>query len=234
MTRGSLPGERRGGRRPGMPNRRSVLIARILAAADQELATTWKDLVTVLSRDQKLPADTRIALAKASLPRPKCATNKLFNGSMSLGIGALLRVVSDKTATRTDRRKAAIAVAIALLPKQPKRKSEVLKDKYGFAVNPRVAREYRDKDCERRRLSSSQSRDAPVVRKKIEKLEARLAVIQASFAHCRPAGYDAPQRDNDLKRLIQLAEKETDDHLAMTPEEEEEWIHLRARIRSVS
>ena len=68
MPRGSKPGERRGGRQRATPNRRTVLTNRILAATADTPASTVNELVIVLAKDQRLPADMRMAAArKASL-----------------------------------------------------------------------------------------------------------------------------------------------------------------------
>src|SRR5436309_11931250 len=68
MPRGSKPGERRGGRQRAIPNRRTVLTNRILAAAAGNPASTANELVLSLAQDQGLPADIRLAIArKASL-----------------------------------------------------------------------------------------------------------------------------------------------------------------------
>jgi hypothetical protein len=68
MPRGSRPGERRGGRQRATPNRRTVLTNRILAAAADNPVSSVNELVLVLAKDQGLPADIRMALArKASL-----------------------------------------------------------------------------------------------------------------------------------------------------------------------
>jgi hypothetical protein len=67
MPRGSKPGERRGGRHRATPNRRTVLTNRILAAAAANPAPTTNELVLVLAKDQDLPADTRMAIARKAL-----------------------------------------------------------------------------------------------------------------------------------------------------------------------
>ena len=68
MPRGSKPGERRGGRQRATPNRRTVLANRILAVTAATPASTLNELVIVLAKDQRLPADIRMAAArKASL-----------------------------------------------------------------------------------------------------------------------------------------------------------------------
>jgi hypothetical protein len=67
MPRGSKPGERRGGRQRATPNRRTVLTNRILAAAAANPAPTTNELVLILAKDQDLPADTRMAIARKAL-----------------------------------------------------------------------------------------------------------------------------------------------------------------------
>jgi hypothetical protein len=67
MPRGSKPGERRGGRRRATPNRRTVLVNRILAAAAANPVPTGNELVLVLAKDHALPADTRVAIARKAL-----------------------------------------------------------------------------------------------------------------------------------------------------------------------
>jgi hypothetical protein len=64
MPRGSKPGERRGGRKRGTPNKGTVLTERILAAAAANPVATPNELLSILVDDQALPADTRIAVAR--------------------------------------------------------------------------------------------------------------------------------------------------------------------------
>ena len=66
MSRGSKIGERRGGRDRGTPNRRTLLVDRILAIASECLATSAEGFIAVLVQDQKLPADLRMAIARGT------------------------------------------------------------------------------------------------------------------------------------------------------------------------
>ena len=68
MPRGSKPGERRGGRRRATPNRRTVLTDRILAAAAANPSAASHELVLILAKDQGLPADTRLVVARKAFP----------------------------------------------------------------------------------------------------------------------------------------------------------------------
>jgi hypothetical protein len=66
MLRGSRPGERRGGRKRGTPNRRTILSDRILSIGLDQPAASQHAFLLKLVQDQKLPADIRMAVA------PKC------------------------------------------------------------------------------------------------------------------------------------------------------------------
>jgi hypothetical protein len=83
MPRGSKPGERRGGRRRATPNKRTVLTDRILAAASCNPTATRHELLLILAKDQALPADIRIVIARKSFPAVtsrsvESATQKAF------------------------------------------------------------------------------------------------------------------------------------------------------------
>jgi hypothetical protein len=74
MPRGSKPGERRGGHRRATPNKRTVLTDRIVAVASANALTSCDALVARLVKDQKLPASTRVAIARTWFaPARSCA-----------------------------------------------------------------------------------------------------------------------------------------------------------------
>jgi hypothetical protein len=68
MPRGSRPGERRGGRQKGTPNKKTVLrnAALSAAAADPNLAPL--DYLLNVLREPTIPLETRIAAAREALP----------------------------------------------------------------------------------------------------------------------------------------------------------------------
>jgi hypothetical protein len=68
MLQGSRPGERRGGRKRGTPNRRTILRDRILSIGLDHPAASQRALLSKLVKDRKLPADTRMAVAPQSFP----------------------------------------------------------------------------------------------------------------------------------------------------------------------
>jgi len=69
MPRGSKPGTKRGGRKQGTPNRRTILADRIFVAAAAHPVAGWQELLSVLMDDQALPADTRLLIAQKSAGR---------------------------------------------------------------------------------------------------------------------------------------------------------------------
>jgi hypothetical protein len=93
MLRGSAPGERRGGRERGTPNRRTILRDRILAIGLDDPGASQHAFLVKLVKDQKLPADIRIAIAPACFPakRPSRAgrPRALAGGRTSMAREAL-------------------------------------------------------------------------------------------------------------------------------------------------
>jgi hypothetical protein len=78
MLRGSRPGERRGGRKRGTPNRRTILRDRILAIGSEHPAASQRAFLSKLVKDRKLPADIRIAVAPQCFPPKRTKTSALF------------------------------------------------------------------------------------------------------------------------------------------------------------
>jgi hypothetical protein len=79
MSRGSKPGERRGGRQRATPNKRTVLTDKILAVASAHPTALCDELVAILARDRALPASSRVAVARkwfATAPSRKGRTKQ--------------------------------------------------------------------------------------------------------------------------------------------------------------
>src|SRR5215472_10605559 len=68
MPRGSKPGERRGGRQPGTPNRKTALVNAAFDAATSNPDLSPLDFLLGVMRDASLPPDWRIKAAQAALP----------------------------------------------------------------------------------------------------------------------------------------------------------------------
>jgi hypothetical protein len=67
MPRGSKPGERRGGRQRGTPNKKTLLKDAVLCAAAQPNSSPV-DFMLGLMRDSKVPMELRIEMAAAAAP----------------------------------------------------------------------------------------------------------------------------------------------------------------------
>jgi len=68
MPRGSKPGERRGGRQPGTPNKKTALVNAAFDAAISNPDISPLDFLLGVMRDASLPPDWRIKAAQAALP----------------------------------------------------------------------------------------------------------------------------------------------------------------------
>jgi hypothetical protein len=68
MPRGSMPGERRGGRTRTTPNRRSILADRMMVVLSGCAMASPKECLSKLVNDAELPADIRITIAQKAFP----------------------------------------------------------------------------------------------------------------------------------------------------------------------
>jgi hypothetical protein len=86
MLRGSRPGERRGGRERDTPNRRTVLTDRILAIGSDHPTASRHGFLVKLVKDQKLPADIRMAVAPICFPAKRTQSGGARRPGVSAGI----------------------------------------------------------------------------------------------------------------------------------------------------
>jgi hypothetical protein len=68
MPRGSQPGERRGGRQPGTPNKKTALVNAAFDAATSNPDLSPLDFLLGVMRDASLPPDCRMKAAQTALP----------------------------------------------------------------------------------------------------------------------------------------------------------------------
>ena len=68
MPRGSKPGERRGGRQPGTPNKKTALVNAAFDATTSNPDLSPLDFLLGVMRDASLPPDWRIKAAQTALP----------------------------------------------------------------------------------------------------------------------------------------------------------------------
>ena len=68
MPRGSKPGERRGGRQSGTPNKTTALVSAAFDAATSKADLSPLDFLLGVMRDSSLPPDWRIKAAQVAIP----------------------------------------------------------------------------------------------------------------------------------------------------------------------
>jgi hypothetical protein len=68
MPRGSKPGERRGGRQPGTPNKTTALVNAAFSAATSNPELSPLDFFLAAMRDPSIPAEWRFRAAQAAAP----------------------------------------------------------------------------------------------------------------------------------------------------------------------
>ena len=66
--RGCKPGERRGGRQPGTPNKKTALVTTAFAAATSNPELSPLDFFLAVMRDPSIPPDWRFKAAQAAAP----------------------------------------------------------------------------------------------------------------------------------------------------------------------
>jgi hypothetical protein len=281
MPRGSLPGERRGGRKPGTPNKKTLLKNAVFLAAAGEHNRSPLEFMLALMRDSQVPLDLRIEMAATAAPfvhtrparnqRPdplggqnglgdngdlkfeKLEPKPLADGSAGEASGKgggengglspldfLLGLMADPTATPRQRVKAAgvaarykHAYAYAGGTEAPT--VLVVGDKFGFKVDPEVARAERDDRLREAMLGATShkhkkgSQEEKLAEEELKQIRKRRAerVGRLSF----PDGYAYADLQDDQSRLAQLSSKRTS-RKKLTPEEDAEEAHLAVRVLS--
>ena len=67
--RGSRPGERRGGRQKGTPNKKTAYMRAVMVALSAGPKVTPMDLMLAVMRDPHVALDMRVKMALKALPR---------------------------------------------------------------------------------------------------------------------------------------------------------------------
>jgi hypothetical protein len=254
MPRGSKIGERRGGRQRGTPNRRTVLVDRILALTSERPTMSACQFIDVLIRDRELPADIRIEVAceflragtrsvgvkaaRSSADKRRKAKSadpwpERSGTAKSMTLDILFGLAQDATAHPDQRRKAACQVAQHFLPKKPGTKrwwQNAPADEYGFAVTPQIAAEYRDTKMELRRLARSAA-NSPAITRKAAKMQERLKAILRRLECPCPSVYGKDQLAEDFDRLLSFLHQR-DGKIALSEKDSAEEARRRARCDS--
>ncbi|MGO9684193.1 MAG: hypothetical protein ACLPTZ_16710 [Beijerinckiaceae bacterium] len=263
MPSGLKSGERRGGRKRCTPNKRTVLTERILALAARHATAARAEFLAIVVDDQILPADIRLAVARRSCPAPRAAklasksqaslsavpTNGITAQSLA-ALDPLLRITQDITAAEAVRRRAAADIALLFLPhylgRRTKKRKKFLADEFGFAVDPKHARELRDLDLELECLVIGVSRgrkaSPAAFAKKVSTLQARQAEIERELQSPPPEKYYREKYveqdgtlfrvslpDQDQATLRRFARRRANKSV-LSAEEDTREAHLTARV----
>jgi hypothetical protein len=181
MPRGSKPGERRGGRQRGTPNKKTALKDAIFCAAATQPNVSPLDFMLALMRDPKVPVDLRIEMAAAVAPlvhpRPKSFPKTRVDrfrtdftarrvepkltplGPEATGdavltpLDYLLSVMNDPEATPQQRIKAArVAARYRHAQADAEEMPVVIEDNFGFKIDLGLARSIRNDEVRQRLL----------------------------------------------------------------------------------
>jgi hypothetical protein len=242
MPRGSKPGERRGGRRRTTRNKRTILTDRILAAASEHPSAARQELLAILVKDEALPADIRIAVARKSLPARASRSTKAIaartdaqpNTAGLVTLDVLFSIIQDATTAPAQRRKAASEAALHFLPKNPARGwPGAVADEFGFVISPKMATEHRDSKLQLQNLSDGGGSKIPATQKKADKLRARIKMIQQRLECPCPSLYGIKKQWlYDGERVRELAQKRQS-KIVLSEEENAEEAHRMARSDSL-
>jgi len=235
MPRGSKPGERRGGRRRATPNKRTVLRDRILSVASANPTATCYELLHLLIKDQALPAPTRLAIARKSSSQSMLLTDNAppdakTEAKTLAPLDILLSVAQDAAATAAERRKAASEAAEYFLPKNPAgrktRQEKFAPDKYGFVVDPKLARELRDSKLKLACLPLAKRLTPYAVAQRAAKLQMRITAIQRSLQCPCPARYGFDEFKLDGERLDSFSRRRVSKKILTLDEDIEEALRM--------
>src|SRR5271157_3872085 len=106
-----------------------MLTDRILAVGSEHPSAAWHELFATLVKDQALPADIRMAVARKSLPARASRSTKALAARTDarpstaglVTLDLLFSIIRDATTAPAQRRKAASEAALHFLPKNPAR-----------------------------------------------------------------------------------------------------------------
>jgi hypothetical protein len=235
MPRGSKPGERRGGRRRATPNKRTVLRDRILSTALANPTVTGYGLLSMLIKDQALPAETRMAIARKSssqtvLSMSSAPPEARTEATTLAPLDILLNVAQDAAATPAERRKAASEAAEHFLPKNPAgkkpRRGKFPADKFGFVVDPKLARELRDSKLKLACLPLARRLTPYAVAQRATKLQMRIEAIRQSLQCPCPSKYGEDEFKLDCERLDSFSRRRVSKKILTLDEDIEEALRM--------
>lgn len=262
MPRGSKPGERRGGRQKGTPNKRTAFNNAVAAAAAADPDILPLDLFRNVMRNSDLPLDTRIMAAQSALPyvhakpsgrgqRPEPGASRVklrpvrpvADDQGIAPLDFLLQVMRDLETPSHTRIRVGLIVAPYIHrkvePRPPTLGDHEVDDEYGFVVDWEKAKALRDLQDTETRLSDIWHLRGARGDLLQQRRDLFVAIAEATKGLVCGPGYRWADRYKDRKRFSALDQKrraargeKTGAQGEWTVEEETEEIYLAARIAS--
>ena len=160
---------------------------------------------------------------------PEKAEREGGNGTGIMPLPFLLRVLNDAKAPAAIKVKVASATMPYTHPRQSTRpaKPSVVTDRFGFTVEPVLARKLRNEIARFSVLKKRRNphpRDRKTIQKLNEKIDVKLATLQCPC----PSGYSAKQAASDKEKIEYLWRKRRS-RRKLTPNEDAVLAHINAR-----
>jgi hypothetical protein len=196
--------------------------------------------------ERTAPTKTDRGVISATPPLTTGASPDASTRTTRAMLPVLLGIVQDSATTPAERRQAALELGQYFLPRKPtlkrSQRGKLIRDQYGFEVDPNVARELRDTKLKLACLPLSKRKFTPyAMAQKASKLHARIKEIQQSLQCPCPSKYKLKDKfdDTDIdgqivrdKDRLKFLGKRRVDKKMFTPEEDLEEAILTARYDS--
>ena len=228
MPRGSKPGERRGGRQRGTPNKKTLLRNAELEAIAGKPALSPLDYFLAVMRSQHFPLTTRVQAALKALPRlhaklraddvgvDDAAAQAGGNVAELTPLKFLLSLLRSPDTPHATRFKVAAATAPYMHRKKtsqdPAERSAGKPDRYRFAVNIETAKELRDITSRLARSAKRRPNNRQRHQKTVTRLQHRRMALIATLACPCPSLYGPNEYADDQNRYAHLLRKKNRDH----------------------
>jgi hypothetical protein len=232
--RGSRPGERRGGRQKGTPNKKTAYVRAVMAAHAAQAKVSPLDLILAVMREPHVALGQRVKMALKALPHTHAKAKagqpedlgdnraKPDKGSAAhlnanartaatehqelMPLDFLQSVIRDAKTPAALQIKVAQAIIPYIRPKRSVRpkRPAVVADRYGFAVDREFARKLRNKLT---RISALKRRRNPADRELIARLSVELRQMTAALQCPCPFRYSIKDAERDGRQLYRLLRK---------------------------
>jgi hypothetical protein len=257
--RGSRPGERRGGRQKGTPNKKTAYVRAVMAAHAAQDNVSPLDLILAVMREPHVALGQRVKMALKALPhmhtkakagQPESNdTAKPDKGSSAAHVNVNARTTTKQTnqelmpldflqSVIRDAKTAAalqIKVAQAIIPYiRPKRsvrpkRPAVIADRHGFTVDREVARKLRNKVV---RLVPLKRRRNPADKELIARLSREFIQMTAALQRPCPSRYSMQDVERDKEQVSRLFRKRRS-RRGINAIEDASLAHINARYIAI-